>query len=637
MRVTNGMMINSVLRNLTLSQERFLNLQSVTSSGRRINKPSDDPIGTTKDLGYRSIIALLEQFRKNIGHANSWLTTSELSLSNINELVISAKELTVQMGNDTYDSNSRQAGAAQINEIFEQILESANATFEGNYIFGGTRTTLRPLLANAIGVVYQGDYSKISLELEQKSYLSINSFGANFLTNAVRTLGDGHDLNPGLQNNLWLTNLHGGSGVDLGAGLFRVRTMNGEYNIDVSAAENIQDVLDAINNLAIPNLSAAISNGDSNNLQLIDTSAHHMVNATPLGILNGGTGIDNSGLIRFTAGAITVDVDISAATNTGDVINAINSQLAAGGIANVTASIVIDKNSLVITDSNVIPLNIEISEGTTGGRTAGDLGLIGSVNSELIGRDLLPLHIQVIEDAPGQNTASELGLLGGTEFGVFEGKDINTEFTYYTLLSTLNSGAGYQLGKIRIVNGHDYEEIDLTPLNNDPNATVMDLIKSINSSGLHVEARVNEQHTGIEVFSTVDGRSLMITEADTGRTAKDLGIFGSPDLLGNLLVLKGALERNNTEEINLSLETFTGAQDRILIETSNIGARTNRALSAESRAMMYDVQMIRQLAEIEDADMTKVITDLTSAEFVYQSALASAAKILQPSLLQFLR
>jgi flagellin-like hook-associated protein FlgL len=319
------------------------------------------------------------------------------------------------------------------------------------------------------------------------------------------------------------------------------------------------------------------------------------------------------------------------------VINTINTQLAAGGIANVTVSVALDKNSLVITDSNIAPLNVEISEGTPGGRTAGDLGLIGTVISELVGRDLLPMHIQVLEDAPGQNTASELGLLGGTEFAMFEGKDIDPEFTYYTLLSTLNSGAGYQFGKIRIVNGHDYKEIDLGPLNNDPNATVMDMINSINSSGLHVEARVNEQRTGIEVFSTVNGRSLMITEADTGRTAKDLGIFGSPDLLGNLLVLQGALERNNTEEINLCLETFTGAQDRILIETSNVGARSNRAQSAESRGMMYDIQMIRQLAEIEDADMTKVITDLTSAEFVYQSALASAAKILQPSLLQFLQ
>ncbi len=637
MRVTNGMLLNTILRNLSLSQERFLNLQSISSSGRRINRPSDDPIGITKDLGFRSTLTGIGQFRKNIDQSKSWLTYADQSLGNINELIISAKDLAVQMGNDTYDENARRTSASQANQIFEQILAAANSTFEGNFIFSGTKTNIKPFLANAVGIEYQGDYSKIYLETEPSSYLDINTVGANFLTNPVRTLGDGSDLNPGLQPDLWLDYLHQGAGVDLGAGIFRIRTLNGEYNVDVSAARNVQDVLTAINGLGIPNLTASISPA-GNSLMMNDTTVHHMTATTPLGILNGGLGVDQApGLINFTTGATTVSVDISAATNVGDVITAINTQLAAGGINNVTASIDIEKNALVITDSNVAPLNITISEGAPSGHTATDLGIIGEVVGSLSGQELNPYHIQVIEDAPGQKTAESLGLLEATNFEALDGKDLNPELAYFTKLSSLNSNAGYPLGKIRIVNGHDYQDVDLSPLSADPNATIMDLIKMINSSGVEVEARVNNQHTGIQVFSKVEGRSLMITEADTGRTAKDLGIFGSPDLLGNLMILHSSLERNNTEEINLAIETFDGAQNKVLIDLADVGARVNRADSASSRFLSFEYQVTSQLSNIEDADMTKVVTELASAQVVYQAALASAAQMLQPSLLQFLQ
>jgi flagellar hook-associated protein 3 FlgL len=151
-----------------------------------------------------------------------------------------------------------------------------------------------------------------------------------------------------------------------------------------------------------------------------------------------------------------------------------------------------------------------------------------------------------------------------------------------------------------------------------------------------VVAKINDQHTGITISSKVEGRSLMVSEADDGRTAKDLGIFGSPDILGNMILLKSSLERNNTEEIGLGLRTFDGALDRVLVERSDVGARVNRAETSSGRLLSFELQVTGQLSNIEDADMTRVITDMATAESVYQSALASAARMLQPSLLDFL-
>lgn len=637
MRITSNMIMNTVTRNLALSQSRFLRLQTMASSGRRINRPSDDPIGIAKDLGFRSDLSEISQFRKNIDQAVSWLNFSDQALANINELISSGKELTVQFANDTYDQNARAAGATQIRDIFEQIITAAETQFEGNYIFSGTRTNISPLSVLSMGVVYRGDFEKISLETESSSYLEINSIGANFLTRASRTLGDGVDLNPGIQPNLWLDYLHGGNGVDLGAGLFNVRTLNGEYVIDVSAARNIQDVLDALNGAGIPNFNASIS-VTGNGIGLEDTSDHLINVNTPLSLLNGGLGVDQTpGLVRFTtSGGTSVDVDMSGCATVGDVINAINTQLPAGGINNVTASLHPDKNILVLNDNNAAPLNITISEGSPGGQTASDLGILGELGTVMEGEDLQPLHIQVVENAPGEETAKYLGLLGESAYESFVGEDLNPELAYFTLLSSLRSGLGFPLGKIRIINGDLIKDIDLTALGNDPNATVMDVIDLINSSGIEVEARVNDQHTGIQVFSKVDDRSLVIVEADDGRTAKDLGIFGSPDILGNLLVLEKALEENDVEEIGLCLETFDTALDRVLIERAEVGGRTNRADMASYRQLAFELQVTDQLSSIEDADIAKVITDLASAEAAYQAALASAARLIQPSLIRFL-
>ena len=635
MRVTNNMVINTVSRNLALSQSRLLRLQTMASSGRRINRPSDDPIGITKDLGFRSSLSNISQFMKNINQAESWLTFSDQAVGNINELIINAKELAVQLSNDTYDPNARAGGAVQIRDIFSQLLAAANTKFEGNYIFSGTKTDVQPLKVSAFGVVYQGDYNKISLETESNSYLSINSIGS-FLTDPVRTLGDGQDLQPLLQNNLWLDYLNNGNGINLGDGQFIIKTLNGEFNVDISAARNVEDILNTINAAGIPNFAASIHNGYAG-FQFEDTSAHQITNDTPLSMLNQGLGVDPSGTIRFevAAGPI-VDVDISAAVTVEDAVNEINAQLAAGGINNVTASIHPDKNVLVITDSNAAPLNISITEGTPGSNTAKDLGIIGAMVGELEGQVLDPMHIAIEETGPDQETAKSLGLSGATNLNLLAGEDVNPKMAYFTLLSTLNNGTGLEPGSFRIVNGDESKVIDLSALANDPTATVMDVIKMINSSGIDVEARINDQQTGITLFSKVEGRSLMVVEAGVGRLAKDLGIFGSPDLLGNMLVLEKSLESDNTEEINLALATFDDALNRVLLERADLGARSNRAEVSSYRLLSFQYHTTDRLSEVEDADLAMVITQIASAEAAYQAALASAARMIQPSLLNFL-
>ncbi len=581
----------------------------------------------------------VNQFYLNISHSKSWLAYGDQALNDINGFIVEAKDLATQLGNDTYDENARISGATQARELFDQILNAANTQYRNRYIFGGSKTNVPPILATAAGIIYQGDYRDIMMEIENGSYLKINSFARDFITKPVLTLGENFDLNPGIQPNMWLSELNNGDGITMGNGQFVINTLNGSYTIDVTAAVNIQHVLDAINGAGIFNLTASISS-NGNSLQIEDTSPHQITLATPLAMLNKGTGVSQvpgTFVIRTSDGSLSATIDISAAATVGDVITAINNGLAAAGINNVTASIHPSENRLVITDSNATSYNLVIEEAGGNQKTAADLGIAGEMVGVMEGQLLNPMHIKITESAAGQTLAADLGLLKETEFEALIGGDLNPRLNYFTLLSSLNNNSGITLGKIRITNGLESTDIDLSPLGTDPNATILDLVDMINRSGIGVSAYINPGRTGIMVRSRYDDRSLMITEADSGRTASALGIFGSPDLLGNMRILEQALMRNRTEEINSTLKTFDLSLSQLLTNRSELGAREITADSARTRMETQELEVTRQLSEIEDADILKVITDLATAETIYKTSLASAARIIQPSLLDFLR
>ena len=145
MRVTNNMMANQVIFNVQRSLQRFLDLQNSMSSGRRINRPSDDPLGTVRDLNYRTELSKTGQYRKNVSLGQNWLTTYDGVLNDMGNLLSSAKEVAISMSNDTYDAEIRRLSANEIRSIFDQLVELSNTQLEGRHIFSGFKTKVSPL------------------------------------------------------------------------------------------------------------------------------------------------------------------------------------------------------------------------------------------------------------------------------------------------------------------------------------------------------------------------------------------------------------------------------------------------------------------------------------------------------------
>ena len=493
-------------------------------------------------------------------------------------------------------------------------------------------------------MIYRGDDGRIEFEIQSSKRQAVSITAADTFLKSFSILGEDADLNVGVTANTNLSDLNNGNGVDLTVGTFTITDLNDLTkiaNVDLTAAPPATTVGEAIAKVnaqlvadGITNLTVSLS-ADGNSL-FIDTTQTGLISTdTKLARLNDGAGVDlNLGKILVTDGTTDVLVDLSTSETVGDVISEFNTQLVAAGINNVTMAINAAQTGFVVNDTNGPPLDLTIANASTGDDTASLLGVDGFIGASLVGRDLNPEVSFEIAETTG-NTAADLGIAGEYSHDS-AGSDINPMLAAASELADLCNCAGIEGDEFVIWQGERSFTVDLT----DPAlVTVQNLIDHINNaSGLDVTTSINSAKSGIQIENNDPYRSLMITEGDgSGRAARQMGVYGSGDIMGTLLVLVDALEKNDQEAIGLQLEGLDGAHRHALAQRSTVGSIAMRLERTDSRLADLELSFSRLLSEVEDADLTQVIADLATHENSYQASLMSAAKIIQPSLMDFLR
>lgn len=141
-RVTDN---NSTLSSRINTQRSRLNiLQERISTGKRINRPSDDPGGAEMVLNLRTSLKEIEQFGRSAQTANHKLTAADDALSGFENLVERVRTLVAQGLSDTTTQEARNSLATEIESLRERILNLANSKYGDEYLFGGTRQNAPP-------------------------------------------------------------------------------------------------------------------------------------------------------------------------------------------------------------------------------------------------------------------------------------------------------------------------------------------------------------------------------------------------------------------------------------------------------------------------------------------------------------
>jgi flagellar hook-associated protein 3 FlgL len=143
MRITTKMMQNTSLRNINTNKAKQEDLTNQLSTGKKISRPSDDPVVAIRALKLNSTLDKIDQYyEKNAEDAESWLDLTSSAISTVNDILVTMKQNINQACNSYEEASDREAIITNLKECIEEIYSTGNADSGGRSIFTGYRTDM---------------------------------------------------------------------------------------------------------------------------------------------------------------------------------------------------------------------------------------------------------------------------------------------------------------------------------------------------------------------------------------------------------------------------------------------------------------------------------------------------------------
>ena len=188
--------------NETLRQEQ--NAVQQLASGKRINRPSDDPAGAATLTHIQDRSNQDDSFLRSMGDVQGQYQTADSTLNSAVLALQRAISLGVEGANGTLSDSNRAALADEVSGIRDQLISLANVSYQGRYIFSGT-AQVQPFTADASvasGVRYDGNTGVNTISIGNGYQLQMNLPGSQLFTAASGDVfGSVTNLVTALQNN----------------------------------------------------------------------------------------------------------------------------------------------------------------------------------------------------------------------------------------------------------------------------------------------------------------------------------------------------------------------------------------------------------------------------------------------------
>lgn len=172
MRVTENSNYDLVRNNINRSRERLEDLQRQSATLKKVNQPSDDPIGASKILELRTEKVNNDQYQMNAKLAEAFLNNTDHALADLSEIVLRAKEIAVNQSSAPSSSEDTRLGVSEeILQLYKQAVSIANRRIGERHLFGGFKTQKSPIDGEG---KYQGDSGQMMVEIANNVFLSMN-------------------------------------------------------------------------------------------------------------------------------------------------------------------------------------------------------------------------------------------------------------------------------------------------------------------------------------------------------------------------------------------------------------------------------------------------------------------------------
>ncbi|MGL5701346.1 MAG: flagellar hook-associated protein FlgL [Kluyvera sp.] len=145
MRVSTLMMYQQNMGGITNSQSAWLKYGEQMSTGKRVNRASDDPVAASQAVVLSQAQAQNSQYATARTFATQRVSTEESTLKQVTNAIQAAQEKIVNAGNGTLSDDDRASLATDLQGIRDQLMNLANSTDgNGRYIFAGYKTDAKP-------------------------------------------------------------------------------------------------------------------------------------------------------------------------------------------------------------------------------------------------------------------------------------------------------------------------------------------------------------------------------------------------------------------------------------------------------------------------------------------------------------
>jgi flagellar hook-associated protein 3 FlgL len=188
MRITSTESYQDLLRGLQSIQERIQQSQNEITTGSRINQLSDDPAGAADIVRLTGDKSEMDQYKANAAGGKERLGYADTVLSSVQSMVQRVINLGQLASSNLTSSNPSSVSAytAEINSLHDQLVATANSTFQGTYIFGGSVTNKPPYVVQSDqSVTYQGNSDTNVVQVGRASTLQVQVPGNQVFSGSI--------------------------------------------------------------------------------------------------------------------------------------------------------------------------------------------------------------------------------------------------------------------------------------------------------------------------------------------------------------------------------------------------------------------------------------------------------------------
>ncbi|NPA73319.1 MAG: hypothetical protein GXO12_01265 [Epsilonproteobacteria bacterium] len=649
MRITNQLLYSNFEKDYRKSSSELNKINTQLSSGKIIQNSFDDSSVYIDDIRLEYEKTTLEQVKQSTQRAQEFANNSDSALSEFTDGLMQFKTKLIQAANGANSPTSLDAIANDLEAIKQNLMDLANTSINGQFIFSGTAFSTKPIDSKGD---YHGNDKTVKAITGADSSLPYNIDGKSLF------LGSDNDYKKMVSTNIKLysddakTILKSSDTVkdmmqyngtnktaDNDTAYFYIQGKNGngtafKKKIDINTSDNVDTLLRKIQDSFSPDDSVEVVLNDFGQIEITDKkNAEKSLDFSIVGAIDGNAGVDD-------IDDLNSDVNIVSFVESG--------YTPSPDAANEAVSF--DRNYFAV-DGDTLTSNVSQIDKTTNDYATTKTKLVDGSGLDSLDGETLYLRFDDINGNTQNDVQIDFSSSGstfsvnGTSYNIYDSEGNVTkadDMTYQQLNDVISMVVSNNLPVTNDKEGYD-NAVDGAKSIVDVSLDYRGRMQIRDKLNASTDIKFSIYDSSSDDFSTDKGNSLsfmsnnavtidepsidlfkdideIIKSVREGKVSMDTEVPGDPRDMG----IENAIRR------------IDHISDHVAKKHTLIGSLSNALNTSYQRSDLLSIQVQTLQSQVADVDIAEALAKYNQISLTYQAMLSTAAKINSMSLLNYM-